>query len=124
MENEETYLPEKFEDIPSYESHYDDNKFWDKIRTIARNVGEVVLRPVLTLYYILQEGNINMKNKMYIIGALGYFILPFDIIPDFVAGLGYTDDLAVIFILLKQLQDCNTPEIQKKVESKISELLG
>ena len=85
---------------------------------------ETVLRPVLTLYYILQDGKINMKNKAYIIGALGYFILPFDIIPDFIAGIGYTDDLAVIFILLKQLQDCNTPEIQEKVETKVRELLG
>ena len=123
MENEETYLPVKIEDIPSYESHYDDNKFWDKVRNIAKKVGETVLRPVLTLYYILEDGKISMKNKALIIGALGYFILPIDIIPDFIAVLGYTDDLAVIFILLKQLQECNTPEIQEKVETKISELL-
>jgi len=124
MENEETYLPVKFEDIPSYESHFDDNKFWDKVISIAKKVGETVLRPALTLYYILEEGNISLKNKAYIIGALGYFILPIDIIPDFIAVLGYTDDLAVMFILLKQLQDCNTPEIQEKVELKIDELLG
>ena len=123
MENEETYLPVKIEDIPSYESHYDDNKFWEKVRNIAKKVGETVLRPVLTLYYILEDGKINMKNKALIIGALGYFILPIDIIPDFIAVLGYTDDLAVIFILLKQLQECNTPEIQKKVETKLNELL-
>ena len=124
MKNEETYLPVKIEDIPSYESHYDENKFWDKVKNIAKKVGETVLRPVLTLYYILQDGNINIKNKALIIGALGYFILPVDIIPDFITVLGYTDDLAVIFILLKQLQDCNTPDIQEKVELKISELLG
>ena len=124
MEEEEKDLPIKFEEIPSYESHYDDNKFWDKVKKIAKKVGDAVLRPVLTLYYILQDGNINMKNKALIIGALGYFILPVDIIPDFIVVLGYTDDLAVIFILLKQLQDCNTPEIQEKVELKISELLG
>ena len=123
MENKETYLPVRIEDIPSYESHFDENKFWDKVKGIAKKTGETVLRPVLTLYYILVGGNVSIKNKAYIIGALGYFILPIDIIPDFLTVVGYTDDLAIIFLLLKQLQECNTPEIQEKVEAKINELL-
>ena len=123
MENKETYLPVRIEDIPSYESLFDENKFWDKVKGIAKKTGETVLRPVLTLYYILVGDNVNIKNKAYIIGALGYFILPIDIIPDFLTVVGYTDDLAIIFLLLKQLQECNTPEIQEKVEAKINELL-
>ena len=120
---EETYLPVMFDDVPSYEAHYDENAFWDKIKSIAKKVGATVLRPVLTLYYVLEDGDVPFKNKAYIIGALGYFILPFDIIPDFLAGIGYTDDLAVIAIVLKQVNSNVTPQIKEKVELKIKSLL-
>ena len=124
MKSEETYLPVKIEDIPSYESHFEENKFWDKIKNIAKKAGETILRPVLTLYYILQDNEVSTKKKAYIIGALGYFILPVDLIPDFIAVIGYTDDLAVIFILLNQLHENNTPQVKEKVDLKIDELLS
>ena len=59
----------------------------------------------------------------YIVGALGYFILPIDLVPDFIAGLGYTDDLAVIAILMKHLKDNITPEIELRADAKIRDLL-
>ena len=122
MEGEKN-LPAVIDDVSSYESHYSENAFWDKIKSIAKKAGATVLRPVLTLYYVLEDGNIPIKNKAYIIGALGYFILPIDIIPDFLVGIGYTDDLAVIAILLKQVKDNITPQVKEKVESKINDLL-
>ena len=85
---EEKNLPAVINDVSSYESHYSENAFWDKIKSIAKKAGATVLRPVLTLYYVLEDGNIPIKNKAYIIGALGYFILPIDIIPDFLVEIG------------------------------------
>lgn len=110
--------------MSSFESHYDEKKFWEKIRSIAKRTGSAVIRPVLTLYYTLKDGDVPIKDKLFIIGALGYFIIPTDVIPDFIVGLGYTDDLAVIAILLKQVKDNITPRIEEKVESKINELLS
>lgn len=110
--------------MSSFESHYDEKKFWEKVRSIAKKAGGTVLQPVLTLYYTLQDGHVPVKDKLFIIGALGYFIIPTDVIPDFIVGLGYTDDLAVIAILLKQVKDNITPQIEEKVTSKINELLG
>jgi len=123
MEHKESYFPVKIDNISSFESRYDENKFWKKIRNIAQKTGATVLRPILTLYYTLQDGDVPIKEKVYIIGALGYFIIPTDVIPDFIVGLGYTDDLAVIAILLKQIKNNITPQIEKKVEQKIYELL-
>ena len=122
MNEEEKNLPVPFDDVPSFESHYNEKKFWDKIINIAKGAGTAILRPALTLYYVLTDGNVSVTNKAYIIGALGYFILPLDIIPDFIAGIGYTDDLAVIAILLKQVNDNITPQIKEKVDLKIDEL--
>jgi uncharacterized membrane protein YkvA (DUF1232 family) len=76
------------------------------------------------LYYTLQDGDVPLKTKAYIIGALGYFILPLDMIPDFIAGLGYTDDIAVITLLLKHLRTNITPQIEEKTDMKIKEFLN
>jgi uncharacterized membrane protein YkvA (DUF1232 family) len=120
MEN----LPvQRMEETESYGAYYDENRFWKKVKQMARKLGETVLRPVLQLYYIMHDGRVSVREKAYIIGALGYFILPVDVIPDFIAGLGYTDDLAVILLLLRHLKGNITPEITAQVEMKINELL-
>ncbi|MDR2146797.1 MAG: DUF1232 domain-containing protein, partial [Tannerella sp.] len=114
MEKRKKLLPELVGDVSSYQSYYDKNSFKSKIRKIAKFAGENVLRPILHLYYMLQDGKVPLKHKAYIVGALGYFILPVDLIPDFIAALGFTDDLAVAAILLKQLKENITPEVKEK----------
>ena len=47
-------------------------------------------------YYCAFDGNTPIKAKGILVAALAYFILPFDVVPDFVLGLGFTDDLAVL----------------------------
>ncbi|MDR2916648.1 MAG: DUF1232 domain-containing protein [Tannerella sp.] len=123
MESKEKHLLANIDITSSFESHYNEKRFWKKIGHIAKKVEASVLHPILLLYYTLRDGNVSIKDKAYIIGALGYFIIPTDVIPDFIAGLGYTDDLAVMAILLKQVKDNITPQIENKVESKIKELL-
>ena len=38
-----------------------------------------------------------------IIGALGYFVLPIDLIPDLMPMVGYTDDIAGLLLVVKQV---------------------
>ena len=47
-------------------------------------------------------------------GALAYFIMPADVIPDFIAGLGYTDDAAVLIAAIKAIRDHLRPEHRDK----------
>ncbi len=42
--------------------------------------------------------------------ALAYFVMPFDVIPDFVAGLGFTDDAAVMAMAIGLVARHITPE--------------
>ena len=59
-----------------------------------------------------------------IYGALGYFILPLDLIPDAVPGLGYTDDFAAISALLKLTWDNISDETIDKARAKIRDWFG
>jgi uncharacterized membrane protein YkvA (DUF1232 family) len=120
---EENLPIRRIEEAESYGSYYDESRFWKKVKQVARKLGETVLSPVLSLYYILRSGRVSIREKAYIIGALGYFILPMDMLPDLIAGLGYTDDIAVILLLLKHLKGNITPEIEAQVETKIKELI-
>ena len=54
----------------------------------------------LLLYYMLVDEAVDLKSKVTIVAALGYFILPFDIIPDLLPVIGFTDDLSVLMFAL------------------------
>ena len=47
---------------------------------------------------------ISTKTLVYLVAGLLYFINPFDIVPDFIAGLGYVDDASVLFWISKQVK--------------------
>ena len=111
--NEERNLPlRQLEEATSYSKYYDDKRFWRKVRRIAQKVGGSVLKPVLLLFYMMKSDSVSLKDKAYIVGALGYFVLPID-----------TDDLAVITLLIKYLKDNITPEIEMRVDAKIHDLM-
>jgi len=72
--------------------------FWPKIRRVAAHVpfaGEA-----LALWYCAKDDETPLTAKGMMFAALAYFVLPTDAIPDFIAGIGYTDDAAVLIATL------------------------
>lgn len=68
--------------------------FWPKLK---QNLARIPFaEDMLAAWYCAFDANTPLKVKGTLFGALAYFILPFDIIPDFIVGLGFTDDLAVL----------------------------
>lgn len=51
---------------------------------------------MVAAYYCALDPATPFKVRGTLLAALAYFILPFDAIPDFVLGLGFTDDMAVL----------------------------
>ncbi len=56
---------------------------------------------VLAMYYCAVDPNTPRKIRIVIGGTLLYLVMPLDIIPDFLALVGYTDDISALMILLK-----------------------
>lgn len=105
------------EDVKSYGRYFSRLGFKDKLLEVARIAGEQILLPVLRLWYVFCAGTTPVVKKAYIIGALGYFILPLDILPDALGLLGFTDDLAVVLMITKWIDELLTPEIEEKAQA-------
>ncbi len=112
---------EKFEDSGK---HFSDEKLWGKLKKFAKKAGSSVVYAVLLLYFTLQKPEVPVKAKTIIIGALGYFILPFDLIPDLAVGVGYTDDLGALGVALFQVAMYIDDDIKNKAKEKLSEWFG
>lgn len=73
------------------------------------------LPKLMTLYYCMQDADTPKFVKLAIMGALGYVILPFDAVPDVIAGFGWVDDAAVLAAALRLAGAYVKPEHKEKV---------
>jgi len=72
--------------------------FWPKVRQVAAKVP--FIDDVLAVWWCARDPETPVAAKGMMLAALAYFILPTDAIPDVLAGIGFTDDAAVIAALL------------------------
>lgn len=74
------------------------SQFWPKVRRVARRIP--FMENLVAAYFCAIDPKTPATVRATIFGGLAYFVLPMDFIPDIVAGLGYTDDAAVISAML------------------------
>lgn len=68
--------------------------FWPKVR---RQLGRLnFIEDAVAAYYCARDPQTPFKVKAVIMGALAYFVLPTDVVPDVLFALGFVDDAAVI----------------------------
>ena len=111
-------------DFEKYEDKYSEAGLWDKIRKNIAKIGVKVIYQALLLYYVAQSLNCPPKIKAGIIGALGYLISPFDLIPDIMPGIGFADDAIAIATAVALAQIYITDEIKAQAKAKLADLLG
>lgn len=68
--------------------------FWKKLRGLAAKLPFAI--QAAASYFCAFDPKTPVAVKAMLMAALAYFVLPFDAIPDFLAGLGFGDDAAVI----------------------------
>lgn len=105
---------EKKYDLKEYESSYNEDDLFSKISKFASKAGVKTIYRALILYHLV------VKNYNPVaIGALGYFILPIDVVPDFMFGIGYLDDASVLCFALSYLESQITPDIKKAAKKEL-----
>lgn len=82
-------------------------KFWQTASKAARHVP--FMDEVVAGYYCALDSKTPLRAKGILLAAIGYFVLPLDTIPDFVLGLGFTDDIAVLTAAIAAVRAHITP---------------
>lgn len=110
---------------PGDASHwYSPPRLWKKLRKIARVTGEKTLLTALTLFYCLRDADTPAWAKGVIVGALGYLILPADLIPDILPGAGYGDDWGALVAALATVGAYIKDEHKEKARDRVAKLFG
>ena len=109
------------QNIEKYNSHYSERGLWSKIKSVAKNAGSKTIYMVLLLHYVLKSPDVSIKEKAKIYGALGYFILPIDLIPDAIPFVGYSDDITALASILHSVWKNVTPEIKQQAQQKLKD---
>jgi uncharacterized membrane protein YkvA (DUF1232 family) len=106
------------------EKKFSAEAFWNKLKSVALKAGHLVVYASLLLFYVLQKPDVPKRTKVIIIGALTYFIIPTDAIPDLAAGIGYTDDLGALGAALIQVAMYVDDEVKAKAKAKMTDWFG
>ena len=109
---------------PLHGAKFSVEAFWKKVKHVAKQAGQSVIYASLLLFYVLQKPDVPKRVKIIVIGALAYFIAPIDAIPDFVAGIGYTDDLGALMAALLQASLYVDDDVKDKARVKLAEWFG
>ncbi len=73
-------------------------KFW---RTLRRSAGQVPFaEDVVAAFYCALDRDTPPRVRGILLAALAYFVMPLDVVPDFLAGFGFTDDMTVLLAAL------------------------
>jgi uncharacterized membrane protein YkvA (DUF1232 family) len=108
----------------SSRTEYSDKKFWNKLKRFAHSAGEDVVERALLLFYALKSPKTPKWAKTVVLGALAYFIMPMDAIPDVVPVVGYTDDLGALAAALVAVRLYVTDDMKEMAKAKTKEWFG
>ena len=76
-------------------------RFWGKVRS---TLGKIPFtEQAVASFYCATDAKTPPHVKAILFAALAYFVLPIDMVPDFIAGLGFSDDATVMFAALSAL---------------------
>lgn len=107
------------EQIEGSRKYYSEEGLWNKMSSVAKNAGVKVIYMSLLLYETVVSPYTSIMNRSIIFGALGYFILPIDLVPDLLPVIGYTDDIAALAAAISSVSSSITPAIRAKAKKQL-----
>jgi uncharacterized membrane protein YkvA (DUF1232 family) len=93
--------------------------FWRKARRVAAHIP--FAEDLLAAYYCAFDRETPLPVKATLVGALAYFVLPVDAIPDVLPVIGFTDDAAVLATAIKLVASHIRPEHRQAARTKLAE---
>ena len=94
--------------------------FWRKLRQVAARIP--FAEDLLAAYYCAFDRATPLQVKATLIGAIAYFVLPVDAIPDVMPVLGFTDDAAVLATAIKLVASHISPAHREAARDALTKL--
>jgi uncharacterized membrane protein YkvA (DUF1232 family) len=95
-------------------------RFWRKLRTLALRLP--FAEDLLAAYYCAFDRQTPAHVKAALVGAIAYFVLPADLIPDVLPVIGYTDDAAMLAAAIRLVAAHITPDHREAARRKLESL--
>ncbi len=110
--------------IKQYIEYYDESELSAIIGSIGKKIGKQVVMSILVIAALLSDTKIPMKTRMVFMAALGYLILPTDLVADFLPVIGFTDDIAFLTYVVSNAREYITPEIKDKARNQMGKWIN
>ena len=95
-------------------------QFWIKLKRFAATLP--FAEDLLAAYYCAFDRQTPRHVQAALLGAIAYFILPFDFVPDMLPVLGFTDDAAVLATAIKLVTSHMTPDHRAAARDALAKL--
>ena len=94
--------------------------FWAKLRRVARQIP--FTEDIAAAYFCTLDPATPSRVKLVLLGAIAYFVLPFDGVADFLPLLGFADDAAVIATAISQVAGAITEAHRQKARAALRDV--
>ncbi|MGY8678997.1 YkvA family protein [Bradyrhizobium sp. UFLA05-153] len=97
-------------------------RFWRKLKRVVAHLP--FAEDLLAAYYCAFDKQTPRHVQASLLGAIAYFILPFDVVPDMLPMLGFTDDAAVLATAIKLVASHITPDHREAARAALKRGVG
>jgi uncharacterized membrane protein YkvA (DUF1232 family) len=103
---------------------YSAPRLWRTLLKAAKVAGGKALLTALTLFFCLRDHDTPRWARRVIVGALGYFVLPTDLVPDALPMVGFGDDLVALTAALATVAAYVKDEHKRRATEQVVRLFG
>jgi len=91
--------------------------FWTEIGNYAKKVGRASVRPVLLLYYVMRSSETPKSEKLMLLSAIAYVVLPVDLISaKRLPIIGWLDEVVSLTVAYQKVCKYVTPDMERKAD--------
>lgn len=108
--------------LPVVHKAPDERRFWRKLARVLAHIP--FAEDLVAAWYCAKDPATPAHVRALLWGAVAYFVLPADLVPDYILGIGFTDDAAVIAMVMSLLGRYIEPAHRRTARDKLDALRG
>jgi len=95
------------------------SRFWATLKKAARAIP--FSEDLVAAYFCALDPATPHRVRGVLLAALAYFVLPFDAVPDILAGVGFTDDVTILIAAITAVRAHITPRHRQAAKDALAD---